>query len=93
MIVTTAGKLSGIAATAMATAVKNESIYPRFEKITSTTKIIIAQRIASVKDADMIIVMDDGKICEAGDHDSLIKLGGIYCEMYTSQTKGGSDDE
>ena len=62
-------------------------------EIPNTTKIIIAQRIASVKDADMIIVMDDGKICEAGDHDSLIKLGGIYCEMYTSQTKGGSDDE
>ncbi|MCQ2387406.1 MAG: ABC transporter ATP-binding protein/permease [Clostridia bacterium] len=57
------------------------------EYIPSTTKIIIAQRTASVSDADKIIVLDKGKIAEMGNHDSLMKLGGIYSEIYKAQNK------
>ncbi len=60
--------------------------------IPDTTKIIIAQRIDSVKDADMIIVLDDGRIAETGTHDELLALGGIYAEVYSSQIKGDRDD-
>lgn len=59
----------------------------------STTKIIIAQRISSVKDADKIVVLDDGKISGIGTHDELIKSNKIYQEVYESQTKGGDFDE
>lgn len=52
-----------------------------------TTKIIIAQRISSVQDADVIIVLDQGKIVEKGTHDELVALGGIYSEVFESQTK------
>lgn len=58
------------------------------EKLPGTTKLIIAQRVASVEDADIIIVMDDGCIVEQGTHDELIALGGIYSEIYVSQTMG-----
>lgn len=58
------------------------------EEIPNTTKIIIAQRISSVEDADMIIVLDDGKINGIGTHDELLKTNAIYNEVYTSQTKG-----
>ncbi len=58
------------------------------EEIPDTTKIIIAQRVSSVEHADKIIVMDDGKIVEMGNHDELVKLGGIYAEVYETQTKG-----
>ena len=58
------------------------------EEIPDTTKIIIAQRVSSVEHADKIIVMDDGKIVEMGNHEELIKLGGIYAEVYETQTKG-----
>ena len=61
--------------------------------IPETTKIIIAQRVASVQDADMIIVMDNGKISAAGTHDELLETSEIYREVYTQQTKGGADDE
>ncbi len=55
------------------------------------TKIIISQRIISVKDADMIIILDDGKIINYGDHDTLLESSDVYKELYTSQMKGGDD--
>lgn len=58
------------------------------EEIPETTKIIIAQRISSVEDADQIIVMDEGKINGYGTHDQLLKTNMIYKEIYESQTKG-----
>ena len=57
--------------------------------IPDTTKIIIAQRIDSIKDADKIIVLDGGKIVDVGTHNELLKRCEIYNEVYTSQTKGG----
>lgn len=57
------------------------------EEIPDTTKIIIAQRISSVEDADMIIVLDGGRVAEQGDHAQLIARGGIYSEVYYSQNK------
>ncbi len=62
------------------------------EEIPDTTKIIIAQRISSVEDADQIIVMDDGKINGIGTHEELLKTNEIYKEVYTSQLKGGDED-
>lgn len=61
------------------------------EKIPGTTKIIIAQRISSVKDADRIIVMDDGRISGFAPHDELLKNNEIYREIYTLQTQSGGD--
>ena len=58
------------------------------EKIPHTTKIIIAQRISSVEDADCIIVMDAGKINGCGTHEELLQTNAIYKEIYESQTKG-----
>lgn len=58
-----------------------------------TTKIIIAQRIASVQDADKIIVMDEGKIVSVGKHEELMKSSEIYREVYESQVKGGEENE
>ena len=58
------------------------------EEIPDTTKIIIAQRISSVEDADMILVFDGGKIVEKGNHSELLSLNGIYKEVYDSQTRG-----
>ena len=59
------------------------------EEIPNTTKIIIAQRISSVEDADVIIILDDGKINGIGNHESLLEYNEIYKEIYESQTKGG----
>ncbi|MBE6719008.1 MAG: ABC transporter ATP-binding protein [Ruminococcaceae bacterium] len=61
--------------------------------IPETTKIIIAQRIASVEDADMIIVMDNGKISDIGTHKELLTKSEIYREVYEQQVNGGGDDE
>lgn len=55
--------------------------------IPDTTKLIIAQRVSSVQDADMILVLDDGRIVEQGTHEELLAKGGIYCEAYETQTK------
>ena len=63
------------------------------EFIPDTTKIIIAQRVASVEDADRIIVMDGGRISAIGTHEELLKSNEIYREVYTSQTKAGDHDE
>lgn len=62
------------------------------EFIPETTKIIIAQRVASVQDADRIIVMDGGRISAIGSHDELMKTSEIYREVYTSQNKAGDQD-
>ena len=59
------------------------------EFIPETTKIIIAQRVASVEDADRIIVMEGGRIAAIGSHEELIKTNEIYREIYTTQNKGG----
>ena len=59
------------------------------EAIPGTTKIIIAQRIASVQDADMIVVLDNGQISAVGTHDELMQTSSIYREVYYSQQKGG----
>ncbi|MBR5234514.1 MAG: ABC transporter ATP-binding protein [Clostridia bacterium] len=62
------------------------------EEIPETTKIIIAQRISSVLDADRIIVLDDGKISAVGNHNYLLETSCIYKEVYESQMKGGDDN-
>ena len=59
------------------------------EEIPGTTKLIIAQRIASVQDADMIVVMDNGQISAVGDHETLMRTSPIYQEVFYSQQKGG----
>ena len=61
------------------------------EEIPGTTKIIIAQRISSVQDADRILVLDNGKIDGLGTHEELLKTNAIYQEVYNSQTQGGGD--
>ena len=61
--------------------------------IPETTKIIIAQRIASVQDADLIIVMDNGHIADMGDHETLMKQSEIYRETYYQQNRGGEENE
>lgn len=61
------------------------------EEIPDTTKLIIAQRIGSVKDADRIIVMEDGRVDAFGTHDELLRENAIYREVYESQTNGGGD--
>lgn len=63
------------------------------EEIPDTTKIIIAQRISSVEDADLIIVMDNGEINGIGTSEELLKTNDIYREVYESQVKGGEEDE
>lgn len=61
------------------------------EEIPNTTKIIIAQRVSSVEEADKIIVLDGGRIADMGNHDELYARGGIYKEIYDQQTKGSEE--
>ena len=61
------------------------------EEIPDTTKLIIAQRISSVQDADRIIVMENGRVNGFGTHEELLKTNEIYREVYESQTQGGGD--
>ena len=63
------------------------------EEIPNTTKLIIAQRISSVQDADKIIVLDNGKISAFGTHEELLKTSQIYQEVYQSQVKGDASNE
>jgi ATP-binding cassette subfamily B protein len=61
--------------------------------IPETTKLIIAQRVSSVQDADLIVVLDNGRIADTGKHEELLERCPIYREVYESQTKGGDADE
>ena len=61
--------------------------------IPETTKIIIAQRVSSVQDADLILVMENGTIAAMGTHDELLENCDIYREIHEQQTGGGKDDE
>ena len=63
------------------------------EEIPNTTKLIIAQRVSSIQDADLIVVMDGGKINGMGTHEQLLANNEIYREVYESQIKGGGEDE
>ena len=57
-------------------------------EIPGTTKLIIAQRVASVQDADMIIILDNGMVVDVGNHEQLLQTSAIYREVYESQRKG-----
>ena len=61
------------------------------EGLTGVTKLIIAQRVTSVMHADLIVILEDGRIHAAGTHDQLLASDPIYQEIYTSQMKGGED--
>lgn len=63
------------------------------EEIPGVTKVIIAQRVSSVQDADKIVIMDNGRIDAVGTHSELLKSNKIYREVYYSQNKAGEDDE
>ena len=63
------------------------------EYIPETTKIIIAQRISSIEDADKVIVLDDGGVSGFGTPEELLQNNEIYREVYFSQKKGGIDNE
>ena len=61
------------------------------EEIPGTTKLIIAQRVASIQEADLIVVLDGGRIVATGNHESLLQTSEIYREVYESQVKGGEE--
>ena len=61
-------------------------------EIPNTTKIVIAQRISSIEDADQIIVLDDGKIDQIGTHEELLKTNKIYQEVYYTQNRTGGNE-
>lgn len=59
-----------------------------YKLMENKTSFIVAHRLSTVRNADVILVMKDGKICEQGNHDSLMKLGGFYRELYMAGSKG-----
>jgi len=61
------------------------------EEIPHITKLIIAQRVSSVQEADLILVLDDGRIVASGNHEQLLRTSTIYREVYESQQKGGEE--
>jgi ATP-binding cassette subfamily B protein len=61
------------------------------EEIPGTTKLIIAQRVASIQEADMIVVLDNGQVAAVGTHEELLQTSQIYREVYESQKKGGEE--
>ena len=61
------------------------------EEIPGTTKLIIAQRVSSVQDADMIVILDNGQVVDVGTHDQLLQSSSIYQEVFHSQQKGGTE--
>ena len=63
------------------------------EEIPDTTKIIISQRVSSIEDADMIIILDKGEINGIGTSEELLKTNQIYREVYESQVKGRAENE
>ncbi|MBR6562204.1 MAG: ABC transporter ATP-binding protein, partial [Oscillospiraceae bacterium] len=62
------------------------------DEMADVTKLIIAQRISSVQDADKIIVLDEGKIIACGTHEELLENSEVYREVYESQLKGGEEN-
>jgi ATP-binding cassette subfamily B protein len=61
------------------------------EEIPGTTKLIIAQRVASVQEADIIVILDNGAVVAAGNHEELLQTSQIYREVFESQKKGGDE--
>ena len=61
------------------------------QRIPGTTKIMIAQRVSSVEQADRILVLDNGRVNAFDTHENLLKTNAIYREIYESQVKGGGD--
>ena len=61
------------------------------EEIPDTTKLIIAQRVASVQEADIIVILDNGAVVAAGNHEELLQTSQIYREVFESQKKGGDE--